>query len=147
MLPCNPWTQTWPSVAAQAGTSPEPQVVGLTTHNRLTLLYPKVLTILFLIIMLKLLHFSFSTICLPHSCTLWLFPMQAGHAVGRPLSDILHLFCVVWRQMGVSIAGLCCRIEGRSVGIFPCPYIMACRNRSLSIFLLYCTAWICFDFT
>lgn len=46
-----------------------PLVVGMATHNRLILFTSKV-PATFLSIKLKLIYFSFSLICLPHTCTL-----------------------------------------------------------------------------
>lgn len=95
--------QTWPSEAAPTGTSPWPPVAGLTTHGR-RLLSTLGSPIPSLFIMFKLLHVSFSPICLPHTHTLWWFLLQAGHVFGRPLGDILHPRRVACQQ--VSVCGL-----------------------------------------
>jgi hypothetical protein len=73
LLQCS---QTWPSEAAQAGTS------QLSTFES---------PIPCLFIMTKLFHSSFSSICSPHTCTLWWLQLQAGHVAGGPLGDISHI--------------------------------------------------------
>lgn len=44
--------------------------------------------------MLRLLHFLFSPICPPQTCTLWRLPLQAGLEASEPQGDILQ-------QMGI----------------------------------------------
>jgi hypothetical protein len=44
--------------------------------------------------MLKLLHFFFYPVCLPHICILWLL-MQAGHKTSQPMGDIFHSKCLI----------------------------------------------------
>lgn len=63
------------------------QAMWLATHNSL-LLY--ILSLHFhLFILFKLLHFTFSPICPPHTRTLWWLLLQAGHMAGGSLGDIL----------------------------------------------------------
>lgn len=66
-------------------------MVGLDTHIRqlLTALQSSV-PVFFIVIKL---HYSFSTICLPHPLTWWWLLLQASYAAGGSLSDILHLRC------------------------------------------------------
>jgi hypothetical protein len=72
-----------------------------TTHSRLLLSTlgssdPSFFTVL------KLPHFSFSSIGPPHTCTLWWLLLQIGHVAGRPRGACLWPACAwLWR------AGLC----------------------------------------
>lgn len=80
----------------------------LVTHNR-PLLSTVESPVPSLFIQLKPLHFSFSPICPPQTCTLWWLQLQAGHVACRPLDDLLHPhwkagLWVAWQSTGLFLS-------------------------------------------
>lgn len=113
----------WPSAAAQVGTSPWSQVVGLVTHNR-PLLFTLNTLVLCLHKVLELLHFSFSPTYPIHIYTLWWVPLQATHAAGRPVNDIFSLNCTVRYECKLVIYSLC--LGGMAVRMSACHPPLLC---------------------
>lgn len=135
-------------------TSPWPQVAGLDIHNRLLLSSSSCL-VPCLFMMLKLLHISFSPICLPHSHTLWWLLLQAGHEAGIPLGNIFSLCgvaadrcpqpigAVCQRSACHPLPMLCCMVVGGALCVYGLPHLIPwAESRSVGIFsYLYREAW------
>ena len=89
--------------------------------------------------LLKSLHFSFSPICQPYTCTLWWIPLPASRMASEPLGNVLQQ---------VSVYGLCvpstrgqdCRwLGGLQVSVYlpsPVLYVVG-RALGVSLDLLY----------
>lgn len=80
-----------------------PGGVGLPTHKRIPL-FTLESPVPFLFIMLKLLPFSFSSICRPQACTLWWLLLLVGHWVTSS-SKLVSMACLCHALEGGQVCG------------------------------------------